>query len=430
MKSSSSSIPYLMSVVFIAMSASFLPPFSDFISISANNVWPYPGPDIHFDFFVGALMGLLCGIVLVLTPIAPRDRPIVIACWATKLAVALFILPFYEYAYGIDIDGYFFFSDLPWKPLTASGGGLGTWHVRVLAWMLFKVIGPSYHGGKVVFSFIGFIGIYLTYRGAVKFFRQDMPTLLLLTSLSPTCLFWSATLGKDPIILFAIGLYSYGCLCLFVDFKTRHITQVAAGIFLASLIRNYFLPIMAIPLAIAYLTQTRRPIIRLLALPLIVSGIVYSFSQFAQRMGVDSFETFTTYQSKVSSGWQGGSSFVLPMVNSPIMLLLVAPLAIFTALFRPTLLEAHNVFSFAAAIDNTFLLILFSYAWSRSRFREFFQTGILWMTAFILIWSVMYGIGTGNLGAISRFKIQVLPIFITLLLYMARKRASIRPSAS
>jgi len=422
MISSSRSVFLFISVVLAAIIVGIIPPFSDLIYLAATNVYPYPGPDIQFDFLIAVLCGLGCGFLILIAPIPGPLRPVVLSCWTAKLATALFLVPVYEYFYGLDIDGYFSFDGMPQRPLIEGGGNLGTWHIRVLAWLLFQVIGPSYHGGKVIFSFVGFLGIYLTYRGAMRFIRDEKPILLVLTTLAPTCLFWSATLGKDPIILFAIGLYSHGCLGLFADFRKRCLIEILAGIFIASLIRNYFLPIMAIPLAIAYLTQAKRPVVRLLTLPIILTSLAYSISIFSKRMNIDSFQSFSTYQSKVAAGWHGGSSFALPLIDSPVMLLLVAPLAMFTALFRPTLVEAHNAFSLAAAIDNTFLLVLFIYAWSRSRLREIFQTGILWMGAFVLIWSIMYGIGTGNLGAISRFKIQVLPIFITLLYYMARWR--------
>lgn len=433
MNSLNRSITLLLVVSIAGMMASILPPFSGMIQAAGTNIYPYLGPDIHFDYFVGACLGLLLGLVPLILPIPQGLRPIFIFCWTIKVMTALFILPIYEYFYGLDLDGYFFFGDMPGMPLTPESSAMGTWHVRMFAWMVFKVIGPSYHGGKILFAFIGFLGIYLTYRGAVRFMKQERPFLLVLTTLAPTCLFWSTTLGKDPIVLFAIGLYAYGCLAIFTDFKAKHLLSISVGIIIASLIRNYFLPIMSIPLALGYITQTRRPAVRLMAFPLIAAAVLYSFIAFSGRMKVDSFDTFIAYQSKVASDWGGGgSSFTLPIITSAVMLPIVAPMAIFTALFRPTLFEAHNGFSLAAAIDNTILLVLFVYALSRSRLKEFFQTGTLWMSSFVVLWSVMYGVGTGNLGAISRFKIQVLPIFGTLLFYLARRRmpapAAIRPA--
>lgn len=428
MGSTQRSFTALLTVSVAAMAASVLPPFSDLIVLAANNMWPYPGPDIQFDYFIGGLMGLLCGVVILIGPFEPATRPTILLCWAVKLASALFLVPIYEYAYGMDIDGYFFFDEKPVNPHNLEYAS-GTWNVRLLAWMLFKIIGPSFHGGKVLFTFVGFLGIYLAYRGAVKFLNQETPTLFVLMSLVPTSLFWASTLGKDPLNLLGVGLYCYGCLHWLQRLQSRYLLPILAGAALASHIRSYFLPIMGIPLAAAFFAQARRPIIRIFSLPLILYGLNYSVRTFQKAMEVESFASFAQYQSKVAANWVGGSSFSLPAIDTPAKALLVSPLAIFTALFRPTLLEAHNAFAFASALDNTVLLILFFYACVRSRFREFLQPETIWMSTFVVVWAVMYGLGTGNLGAISRFKIQVLPVFIVLLVYMARKREIQRPAA-
>lgn len=415
----------LFSLAVFAMIASFLPPFSDLISMAANNLWPYPGEDIRFDYFVGALLGLICGLAIVFGPFPNHDRATLLYCWTAKFGACLILLPIYEFAYGMDIDGYFFFDEMP-EGSAESPLGDGTWNVRLFAWMMFQVIGPSYHGGKMLFCFIGLIGIYLGYRGAVHFFNEERPRLLVLMALVPTSIFWTAALGKDPLSLLGVGIYIYGSFHWLKDFKGRHAIMVLGGIALISVIRIYFVPILGIPIVIAFLFQTRRPLARLFLTPVVVWGFFQSISQFKSAFRIESFDAFMVYQAGVASGWAGGSSFSLPAIDSPVKLALVAPLAIFTALFRPTLLEAHNAFALAAAMDNTVLLVLFFYAFARSRFREIFQPELIWMISFVSMWSLMYGIGTGNLGAISRFKVQILPIFIILLVYMARKRASVK----
>lgn len=414
----------LLGVSLIAMLASVVPPFSDLISLAANHSSPYCGSDIQFDYFVGGLIGLVCGLLLFVAPINPRVRSTAIFCWAVKLLTALMLVPIYEYAYGMDIDGYFWIYDMPafeW----GSVHQVGTWYVRFLAWAVFRIIGPSFHGGKVIFSFIGFMGIYLAYRGAVSFIKEERPSLLMLMTLVPTSLFWATSLGKDPIVLFGVGLYCFGVLNWLRSLHPTHAIAIVAGAAVAGLIRPYFLPIMGLPLAAAFLFQTQRPTVRLLSLPLVIAGGAFSVRLFSESMRIASFEAFITYQSKVAADWRGGSSFTLPAIDTPLKLLLVSPLAIFTALFRPMIFEAHNLFALAAAIDNTILLGIFCYAIARSRFREWLKPELVWMGGFVILWAIMYGIGTGNLGAISRFKVQVLPILILLLVYMARRRPSV-----
>jgi hypothetical protein len=282
MKSTQRAFTAVLAVSVTAMAASVVPPFSDLVVLAANNMWPYPGPDVQFDFFIGGLMGLLCGALILIGPFNPAIRPTVLLCWAVKLASALFLVPVYEYAYGMDIDGYFFFDERPVNPHNLPFAS-GTWNVRLLTWMLFKIIGPSFHGGKVVFTFIGFLGIYLAYRGAVTFLKKETPRLFVLMSLVPTSLFWASTLGKDPLNLLGVGLYCYGCFHWFQRFQSRYLLPILAGAALASHIRSYFLPIMGIPLAVAFFAQARRPIIRLFSLPLVLFGLRYSIQTFQKN---------------------------------------------------------------------------------------------------------------------------------------------------
>lgn len=418
----------ILFVAVSAMLASVIPPFSDVIEAAGNHLSPYSGPDIHFDYFLGGLMGLLCGIAVAVGPFEHTARPTLLICWAVKLAAALYLVPFYEYSYGLDLDGYFLFDEMPANPHPGNIAAAGTWNVRLLAWLLFQVIGPSFHGGKVLFSFAGFLGIYLAYRGAVAFMKRENPNLFALMALAPTSLFWATSLGKDPLVLFGVGLYCYGSLNWLGNFNPRFLPFIVLGAALASHIRAYFLPIMAVPLAVAFMAQARQPIVRFLSLPMIIIGILYALKSFKTALNLDSFDAFVAYQSGVTAAWQGGSSFTLPTIDTPAKVALVAPLAIFTALFRPMIFEAHNMFSLAAALDNTILLVISFYAVSRSRLRELMRPELLWMCTFICVWAAMYGLGTGNLGAISRFKIQVLPVFVILLVYLARKR-SLTPAA-
>lgn len=407
-------------VVLIAASAPFLPLTSNWIDIAANNIYPYPGGDIHLDYFLGAMFGLSCGIFLLVGPFPPSLRPALLVGWAAKLASALFIMPIYEYAYGLDIDKYFSIGGFP--EITTAALGKGNAYIRVLTWFMFQAIGPNFHAGKVLFTFIGFMGIYLCYRGAVLFLRKESPGLLLITTLSPTCLFWSSLLGKDPICLFGVGLYVFGSLGWLTSGRHSYLFLIVLGALFTSVVRSYFLPILAVPLSVAYFMQTRRALVRLFLFPVFIFGTYFSVVSFRDSFKIDSFEAFAQYQANLISGWGGGSAYSLPLIDSPIALLLVAPLGAFTALFRPLLFEAHNPFALVASIDNTVLLIIAAYAFKRSKLKEFGQPEILWMSAFILLWSTLHGLGSGNLGALSRFKIQILPIFITLLVYMARKR--------
>lgn len=418
------SIFLLITFTFFTAIAAILPGTSAIIVTSGTSLYSYGGTDLQLDYATGIFSGFVLGLFLLFGPFNPRLKPTLILLWTIKLIFALWFMLAFEYQYGLDSDGYF----MPdWVPESALAFGAGTHNIRLLCWAVLKVIGPSFHGAKVLFAFAAFMGIYLVYRGAVFYLKEESPRLLLILGLSPTVLFWSSLLGKDPIALFCAGLYAHGCMGWIIQARKRYLFEAFLAIVLASFIRPYFIPIMAIPLGIVFVVQGKRPVFRLLMLPLIAFSIYFSLAQFSKRTNVSSLDSFHAYQEKISGGWGGGagarnkSTYTLPSL--PVVLLpLLIPIGVFSALFRPLPFEAHNPFALAAAFDNSILLVLSIYAYRRSRFRDFLAPEILWALSYVLIFSAMYGIGTPNLGALSRFKIQALPHFICLALYLARKR--------
>lgn len=412
-------------VAFITAVGAVSPGLSDFIVASGSNLYVYAGADIKVDYATGVFIGFAAGIFLAFGPFSPRLKPTLLFLWTVKFVFALWVMLLFEYYYGLDSDGYF----LPdWDPPFGFAFGQGTHNVRLLCWTVMKLIGPSFHGAKVSFTFLSFMGVYLVYRGAVFYLKEESPRLLLIVGLSPTVLFWSSLLGKDPVALLVAGVYAHGCMGWIVQARKRYLLEAMLAMLLASYIRSYFIPIMAIPLAVVFLLQGKRPLIQLVFLPIIGLAVYLSVVQFGKRTKVDSWDSFLTYEEKISAGWGAGqgarnrSSYSLPELPSQLLVPLLVPFAIFSALFRPLPFEAHNPFAMAASFDNCVLLVLAFYAYRRSRLRDIFDTKVIWALSYVCIFSAMYGIGTPNLGALTRFKIQAWPHFICVLLFLARKR--------
>lgn len=428
----STSILLFLTVAFATAIAAALPGTSDIIAASGTNLYVYAGTDIKVDYATGIFIGITCGFFFAFGPFNPRLKPTLIFLWTVKFVFSLWVMLLFEYFYGLDSDGYF----MPdWVPTSGLEFGKGTHNIQLLCWALTRVIGPSFHGAKVTFAFLSLIGVFLVYRAAVFYLKEESPRLLLILGLSPTVLFWSSLLGKDPIALLVAGIYAHGCMGWIIQARKRYLAEALVAMILATYIRSYFIPIMAIPLGLVFLLQVRRPIVRLLMLPVIGLSIYLSIVQFSQRTKVDSLESFLAYEEKASAGWGAGagarnrSSYSLPNLPSPILLPLLVPFGIFSALFRPLPFEAHNPFAMAAAFDNSILLLLAFYASRRSRLRDYFDPKVIWALSYVCIFAAMYGIGTPNLGALTRFKIQAWPHFICVLLFLSRKRLQVQPEA-
>jgi hypothetical membrane protein len=80
-----------------------------------------------------------------------------------------------------------------------------------------------------------------------------------------------------------------------------------------------------------------------------------------------------------------------------------------------------------AGLENLLLLFLLSLAIIRTRWKDFKNPIILWATLLVLTWATVYSfISSQNLGAAVRFKLQILPILLGLLLYLGQQRQIVR----
>ena len=88
----------------------------------------------------------------------------------------------------------------------------GTNFVSFLAQCLFIVTGSSLTIGVVFFAFLAFWGSYLFYRAfciAVPNVActQEWPMLIFLL---PSCVFWTASISKDAVVMLGAGMVAYG----------------------------------------------------------------------------------------------------------------------------------------------------------------------------------------------------------------------------
>ncbi len=89
-------------------------------------------------------------------------------------------------------------------------------------------------------------------------------------------------------------------------------------------------------------------------------------------------------------------------------------------MFRPLPGEVNNVFGFLAGLEDSFLLILFALAMKRLRWRELLDPIIIWAILLIVTWAAAYGFIGFNLGTVCRYRMQILPVFLGILLYLGR----------
>jgi hypothetical protein len=309
-----------------------------------------------------------------------------------------------------------------WEGFGFSNGTRNIWQ---LAWLHNWITPGSYHGIKVGFSMIGLIAIYLFYRAAVLYQGRGNPRLLLLMGLFPSILFWSSVLGKDPIMLFGMSLYAYGTTHWFRFRGWRGPAHILVGGAIIALVRLWYLPIVMMPLIVLSLSLDQKPVRKWSLIAISIFGMILSVDFIKSKMEIYSVSDLLDARSSAAGAFQGGgSSLNTAEFDGSIGSLKQVPATTATALFRPLPFEVPNAYGFLQGLDNLFLVTLFLLALLRTKLKEIFEPMILWAITLILGWGVIYGLVTYNFGSLVRYKLQILPVFVILLLYLSRRRAT------
>jgi hypothetical protein len=145
---------------------------------------------------------------------------------------------------------------------------------------------------------------------------------------------------------------------------------------------------------------------------------------FARELKVAGLVDLLTAVGGTTQAWAGGSSQPLPAsVATPAGFVAFLPLGAFTALFRPLLFEAHNLFALLAGLESAALLLLVAVGLTRLRRVGLEDRVLRWALTFLACWSALYSVlSYQNLGAAVRFRSQVLPMLLLVLLHLAFSR--------
>ena len=113
----------------------------------------------------------------------------------------------------------------------------------------------------------------------------------------------------------------------------------------------------------------------------------------------------------------------------------VAPIALVFAVFRPAIFEVQNSMMLLNALETTTLTALMFIAFRRWSGREL-RTEltsipiISFSVAFTLVFGVAVGLGSTNLGTLSRYRVPMLPLLAPLVLVLAAPRRREAPAAA
>lgn len=350
---------------------------------------------------------------------ASLSRSVSLYLWHSLFSV---IYLAYVLSYGGDASGYFRMSLQP-----DIDFAFGTYGVRFVVSFLSQGMGLSFLGCSLVFQFFGFIGL-LAFDGALREVTWDksrnIRLLATLIVFLPSVSFWSSGLGKDSLSFCAMGLALWAALRL-----KRRWWLLAVAVLLMLLVRPHMAGMLGLGLAGSFVFQRGIP----LPQRVVLGGIALAAAVFLVPLGLNyagvgedagAEDVMQYIEGRQGHNLKGGGAVDISSMSPPVQM--------FTYLFRPTLIEARNLFSLAAALDNTILLFLFiagGWAILKKPLPPHFQPHnrmFLWIYSFCA-WLIL-AMTTANLGIALRQKWMFAPMLIFLLIsVIGRSRLPVEP---
>jgi len=315
----------------------------------------------------------------------------------------------------------------------------GTGFVQILTGGIYTITGATDIGGFLVYSWLGFWGLYLFHRAFVLAVPQgDHLRHARLVFFLPSLLFWPSSIGKEAWMCLGLGVCAYGSARILTGARGG-LLALSAGIVALSFVRPHVAALVAAALFAAYVLRGQRgnrtglaPFGKLIGIVVLGGVLVLAVGELESYLGVDAFDQDSvqlTLNEVTHQTGQGGSYIEGTRTNlNPSRF----PQAFVNVVFRPFPWQATNVQSLVASMEGIFFVVLFIAGWRRlaGAARAVLDTPYVILCGCYAVLFV-YGFSSfANYGILVRQRVQVLPFLLVLLCLPAwRGQTPVEPDA-
>ena len=306
------------------------------------------------------------------------------------------------------------------------GRFIGTGFIKTLTGLVYTVTGSTRLGGFVVFSWMGFWGLYLFYKAFCMACPEgDRWRYALLIFLLPSLLFWPSSIGKEAWMTLTLGLSAYGAARILARHRGGFAVTLL-GLAGTVAVRPHVSVILMASLVAAYLfrrppvgASLLGPVAKLAGVVVLGIALAVAVGQTKELFGVrDAFDAEAVSQVLERARDQtsnAGSAFATERNTDlrPSQF----PAALVSVIFRPFPWEAKNPLALVASLEGTLLLVLFVAGRQRvvSAVRSVLRTPYV---VLCLCYSVLFVYGFSsfaNFGVLTRQRVQLFPFLLVLL---------------
>lgn len=295
-------------------------------------------------------------------------------------------------------------------------GEKGTYILFAINYFPAKILGLSYFSGTMVYSLLGFIGLSFFYAIAVETIPYNSKfknyTLFPLVFFMPNLHFWSSGVGKDTLLFFCIGIFSYGLLK-----PARRIFLLVLALYLSYIIRPHITLFLLVAFGLSYVFSSKVSGGKRVLLSVVLIGIgiaiLPSVMEFAkiEETSMESFDQFSEKKAGLLS--RASSDTRIDISSYPF------PLKVFTFLFRPLFFDINGIPAAIASFENLLLLLITTNIFRNNLVLTFKSAPfvIKGLVIFLIVGTLAFSQSLGNLGIMIRMRNMFLPGLLIFILW-------------
>jgi hypothetical protein len=275
--------------------------------------------------------------------------------------------------------------------------------------------------------FVSFLGYVLLVNTLTFFFISKINVLWIAVLSLPSVLFWSSGVMKEPLLILGIGVFVSGLLGERKPFLK--IIWIAASVLIILSTKFYVLAAL-LPAAVAFsIARNRNHVKFIIGKYFLVYGLLvllaFNSQHFFQSLNfAQMLVNKQTYSIREAEYFDAGSRTDIQCIENNISSVVSAmPAAIRNVLFRPYVCETRKPLMLINAVENLLILALIVFAISKTDFRELRSLNLLlFLLTSSLTFFALVGMTTPVLGNLVRYKVPMLPLFLSAFLLNAKLR--------
>ena len=327
-------------------------------------------------------------------------------------------------------------------------GSGGADFVSRLAGIFAMITGNTYSSIALFFAFYSFLGSWWLFKNLQAVYPTLSRHFALAIFCLPSVVIWGSGLMKDTLVLGSVGFIFGSLISLFETKKGRGsaILLMIIGLYIIYEVKVYVL-LCLFPSILIYAYMKFKKSIRSTGMRLVIAPFLFLIMMGASYLGISTIPAEESRYSlekisgtaQATAWWHGyvseqqdGSGYTLGSVDysgSGILTSIIP--AINVTLFRPYLWESNSFLMLLSALESfLFLVLTLRLIINRNLIEKikFLMSNplILSFMAFCLTFAFAIGVVTNNFGALVRYKIPILPLFLISLIvlhHIANKRA-------